>query len=299
MAAITGDAHWADIDNVKTLTLEHHMAARRLGFEHVYEALYQIDRLRTSLLDGTLSGLAFFTKQVLPLANALNGNDSFALASVVKQYSPLLDKKRMSAAGTQQIDLIRAARAAVEKLRPLLEKPEESDLKAILRAVHDTNLFTIPESLQPFTQADVNTAQADAEEEITEAAAWGNALNAPLSEVIAYNDYIQGISRYDTHQGVKGLEFPRVMVVISDEESRGFLFSYDKLFGAKAKTKADTDNESQGNDTSIDRTRRLFYVICSRAEESLAIVCYSNNPALVKQVTVDREWFSEAEVALM
>ena len=44
---------------------------------------------------------------------------------------------------------------------------------------------------------------------------------------------------FDTHQGVKGLEFPRVFVVIDDEAARGFMFSYEKLFGARAMTSTD------------------------------------------------------------
>lgn len=304
MAAITGDAAWTDSNAVKTLTLEHHMAARRLGFEQLFESLYQVERIRTSLLDGTLPGLTFFTRQILPLAKALGESDPFAVASVVKQYSPLLDKKRLSEAGVQQVDLIRASREAVKALKNLIDKPEDSDLRSVLHLVYETRLFSIPESLLPFVQVDEVAPQDVSEEDnqerdASEAAAWESALNVPLSQVIAYDYYIRGVSRFDTHQGVKGLEFPRVMVVISDEEARGFMFSYDKLFGAKAKTKSDTDNESQGNETSIDRTRRLFYVICSRAEESLAIVCYSSDPERVKQAVVSRDWFTEAEVAMM
>ena len=66
---------------------------------------------------------------------------------------------------------------------------------------------------------------------------------------------------------VKGLEFPRVMVIIDDSEAKGFMFSYEKLFGVKNKTQTDKKNEIEGKDTSIFRTKRLFYVACSRAEE--------------------------------
>jgi DNA helicase II / ATP-dependent DNA helicase PcrA len=48
------------------------------------------------------------------------------------------------------------------------------------------------------------------------------------------------------------------MVIISDEEARSFLFSYEKLFGAKEKSATDLKNESEGTETTIDRTRRLF-----------------------------------------
>ena len=68
----------------------------------------------------------------------------------------------------------------------------------------------------------------------------------------------------------------------------GFLFSYEKLFGAKAKSKTDLDNESQGKDTTIDRTRRLFYVTCSRAMSSLGIVAYTGDPTAVQHHVVSQ-----------
>ena len=58
----------------------------------------------------------------------------------------------------------------------------------------------------------------------------------------------------------------------------------------------DLKNEEEGNDTSIDRTRRLFYVTCSRAEKSLAIIAYSSNPEMVKQHVLTNGWFEEIEI---
>ena len=46
---------------------------------------------------------------------------------------------------------------------------------------------------------------------------------------------------FGTHQGVKGLQFDRVLAILDDDEARGFLFSYEKLFGAKETS--DTDKK--------------------------------------------------------
>jgi DNA helicase-2/ATP-dependent DNA helicase PcrA len=94
----------------------------------------------------------------------------------------------------------------------------------------------------------------------------------------------------------KGLEFPRVMVLIDDEEARGFMFSYDKLFGVKGQTKTDLENERSGKETSIDRTRRLLYVTCSRCEQSLALVAYTSNAAGLHRMATTLNWFKESEV---
>jgi DNA helicase-2/ATP-dependent DNA helicase PcrA len=89
------------------------------------------------------------------------------------------------------------------------------------------------------------------------------------------------------------------MVVVSDDEARGFMFAYDKLFGAKEKSKTDLDNEAAGKETTVDRTRRLFYVTCSRAEQSLAVVYYAAQPAQARDAMIRQAWFDAEEIELI
>jgi DNA helicase-2/ATP-dependent DNA helicase PcrA len=89
------------------------------------------------------------------------------------------------------------------------------------------------------------------------------------------------------------------MVIMDDEEARGFLFSYEKLHGAKLKSKTDLEHERAGEETSIDRTRRLFYVTCSRSQDSLALVAYTSDPAKVQSNAVILGWFEENEVEVL
>jgi len=299
MVELTGDEGWQPGEgNIKTLALEHMMSARRFGFEQFFGPLYAYEPMRTGLLDGTGRGIGFFTREILPLAMALAAGDRFAIAASVRQTSPLLDRQRLADAGEKQHEELARAKAACEGLQTLLLAENPPSLRAVLRYVAETNIFEIPEILQPFVpEAPADAAAAEPEDDAnTEAGAWRRALDAPFPEIEKYDCYVRGVSQFDTHQGVKGREFPRVMVVISDEEARGFLFSYDKLIGTKAKSKTDHENEAAGNDTSIARTRRLFYVTCSRAEESLAIVYYSDNPGAARAALIDRGWFGEDEI---
>ena len=118
----------------------------------------------------------------------------------------------------------------------------------------------------------------------------------PFSEIIAYASYVDGTAPFGTHQGVKGLEFDRVMVIMDDSEARGFLFRYEKLLGGKAPSATDQKNVTEGKETSIDRTRRLFYVTCSRAKKSLALVAYSADPDAVKSQVLQNGWLGQDEV---
>jgi DNA helicase-2/ATP-dependent DNA helicase PcrA len=302
MAELTEDEAWLPgRDGVKTLALEHLMSARRFGFEHFFRPLYAYEPMRTGLLDGTGRGLGFFTRELLPLAKALAAGDRFAVAAAIRQTSPLLDRQRLADAGKMQQEELARAKAASDGLKALLLAEDPPTLRAVLRYVASTELFVIPDVLQPFIpEVPADAAAAEPEEDAsTEAGAWRRALDAPFPEIEKYDRYVRGVSQFDTHQGVKGREFPRVMVVISDDEARGFLFSYGKLMGTKEKTKTDLENEAAGNDTSIDRTRRLFYVTCSRAEESLAIVYYSDNPVLARTALLERGWFADDEIEVI
>ena len=83
------------------------------------------------------------------------------------------------------------------------------------------------------------------------------------------------------------------------EEARGFLLSFEKLFGVKEKTAADIKNEREGNETGIDRTCRLFYVTCSRTQSSLALVAYSSDPRKVRDTLLQQGWFDDGEIEVL
>jgi ATP-dependent exoDNAse (exonuclease V) beta subunit len=53
------------------------------------------------------------------------------------------------------------------------------------------------------------------------------------------------------------------------------LASYETLFGVKPLGPTAQKKADNGEETTIERTRRLLYVTCTRAEESLALVLYS------------------------
>ena len=121
-------------------------------------------------------------------------------------------------------------------------------------------------------------------------------MQASFSEIDIYRRYVSGSASFDTHQGVKGLEFERVMVIMDDTEARGFMFGYGKLLGAKAPSERDLKNIQEGKDNSIDRTRRLLYVTCSRVKRGLALVANLTNPDSVKSHVIRNGWFAEDEV---
>ncbi|PDT50853.1 MULTISPECIES: UvrD-helicase domain-containing protein [Sinorhizobium] len=298
MAGLTGDRDWSDADRCKILTLEHHMVARRMGFLQMFEALASVDDYRTGFLDGSFAPTRFFTHNVLPLVTAQQKSDKFAATKLVRESSPLLSKETLKS-NDRPIAQLRTAQAAIDSLMTLWVDGDPT-CAAIVANIAETNLFAIPDSLKAALAAKQAAAETPDDEEADpvsdQIAALIAFLDCSFTEIAPYAAYVAHKAPFDTHQGVKGLEFERVMVLMDDGEARGFLFGYDKLLGAKAATAADIKNAQDGKETSLDRTRRLFYVTCSRARSSLALVAYSPDPAAVRAHVIANGWFAAGEV---
>ena len=219
-------------------------------------------------------------------------NNAFEVSRLIHKNSPLLSKKSMSANIGAQQEMLEKAEQASASLFALWDNDANPLCIEVLKNINASGLYELTERTNDIL--DENYVGDD-----PKVIALKKALSVPFDEMERYATYVSDSSRFATHQGVKGLEFPRVMVILDDTESRGFLFSYEKLFGAKKQTATDLKNEKEGKDTSNRRTARLFYVACTRAMESLAVVAYSDNPELVKNTALNNGWFSEDEIQII
>lgn len=288
MAELTEDSQWEAPDAVKTLTLEHRMTARRLGCPDAFGALYDLDS--QSLLSGSQPVATFFTDQALPIVEAKRDGDRFALMRTLKAYSPLLSAEALKANPGRAY--LATVQCAVDGLYALWNNGADPTLLEVLRQVATTKLLEVPERLAAWAMEEAaphDGEAADEDDQEDEATrrrieALDRLLATAFSQVAPLREYLAGRARFDTHQGVKGLEFDRVMVIMDDSEARGFAFKYEDLFGGKAEGKV------------LEATRRLFYVTASRAKKSLALVAYSSNPERVKRFVLDQGWFTQDEV---
>lgn len=290
MSEQTQDAKWTTIGTeVKVLTLEHMMAARRLGFSRFFAPLYKVSKYQMTFLQGSVSEIEFFTKEVLPIAESIKEDGRVAL-EILKKYSPLLSGQNTE----KPYELYLKCREEAIKVANLVN--ENGTIRVVVDEIIKSQLLTVPDVVRQAYMLSPSDIEDTVEEELR---AWVEVMDLPINMVRSYDDYVNHRSQFDTHQGVKGLEFDRVMVIIDDPEIKGFLFSYDKLFGVKDLSNVDLKNKENGKETSIERTQRLFYVTCTRAKNSLAVVMYTNNPERVKTETIRKGWFEENEIIVM
>lgn len=290
MCELTKDAKWVEANtNVKILTLEHMMAARRLGFEQFFGPLSKVTKYQMTFLQGTVSELEFFTKEILPIADSIKEDGRIAL-EILKSNSPLLSKKNIE----KSYELYLRCREETDTVAKKVN--DDHSIREVVKAVRDSQLLTIPEVIRQACELTPDEINDEMEEDLQ---AWVKVMDLSISMVRKYDDYVNQHTRFDTHQGVKGLEFERVMVIIDDSEAKGFMFSYDKLFGVKELTETDIKHIEAGEESSIDRTLRLFYVTCTRAKESLAIIMYTSDPNKVRNQAINKGWFAEQEIELL
>jgi DNA helicase-2/ATP-dependent DNA helicase PcrA len=87
-----------------------------------------------------------------------------------------------------------------------------------------------------------------------------------------------------------------VLVILDDEEGTHMQFSYEKYLGIKPLSPRDQENIQEGKETSVERTRRLFYVCCTRALSDLAVVLFSADAGLAEQRVRAMNIFPDAQV---
>ncbi len=294
MAAVTSDDNWKNPQAIKCLTVEHQMAAKRLGFSAFFEPLYNIKSYKQGLLNGSLSAISVLTRIVLPLYEAYTSHNQFEMMHIVREYALIFTERK----NAEQL-LFENIRDLQRKVDLLTRLWDNNDPRCIdlINCIYREHIFSVHDDIKLLLNRDANDGPEDSDDAKLDLLA--ESLNAPFSEVKNYQKYIEGNARFDTHQGIKGLQFPRVMVIIDDSSTRGSLFNYNKLLGLEKKSDTDIQNENEGRETTIDRTRRLLYVTCSRAIDSLAIVYYSSNIDLAGEAIENCGWFEKAEIVYL
>jgi DNA helicase-2/ATP-dependent DNA helicase PcrA len=90
-------------------------------------------------------------------------------------------------------------------------------------------------------------------------------------------EYLEGRTPFSTQHKVKGNVFERIFVALGNWN----LYNFEHLFS------------ESGTASFLERSRKIFYVCCTRAREE--IVVYSNGPSTAC-IEKAKQWFGEDKV---
>jgi DNA helicase-2/ATP-dependent DNA helicase PcrA len=293
LAAETADDLWlSDIreGDVRLLVLVHRMAATRLGFPNLYGALN--DRAPMSFSEGLADGTAWpirpVAQQILPLVTAAREGDRFTVMSILRRESPKLEPERLR--GHAAASVLTSLQQAVDALVGMLADESQSTVRDVMKHVHATELLRLDDRYGPHL---VPEPADDGSSGFANVQAF---LDCNVAELWAYRRYFTEESPFATHHGVKGAQFERVLVVVDDEEAAFHQYSYGKYFGYVPLSDNDQARIEAGEETVLDRTRRLFYVCCSRAVKDLAVVLFVPDVPVALAAIKNKNLFPQASI---
>lgn len=287
----TQDQKWDSTNpnyNVRKLVIVHRMAANRLGFGELYDALNDNApvSIKTGFSEGDHWTVKPFLKIILPIINAFENKEDFRVLDILRQHSPKLNDNIVDKSPITSTDL-KKLKQATNDLGAMLKSGKT--IKEILKFSHDNFILDLDKRLiaSVYEETEAKVFDADLSDLLSglepedldkQNQTLAIYMTCVASQLQDYQKYIEGNTPFSTQQGVKGAEFERVLVILDDDEGKNQTsYSYEKMLGIKALSDRDNENISDGKDNSISRTRRLFYVSCSRATKDLAIVLFVNN----------------------
>ncbi|MGK0741312.1 UvrD-helicase domain-containing protein [Leucobacter sp. Z1108] len=284
LATNTHDPEWSEdhsSSDVRILVIEHRLAARRLGFENLFSSHHDksTDILKTGIAEGTAWTTHPFVTYLTPLAQSVWTRQKFPQIQLVRANSPLILGMSTS---QNPSSALKSLSAAAESVAEMLQPDSSATVRTVLQHATATGLLLLDERFKEYESLITNASGiSDLPDQTNsnrqESGAIARYLDVPARELVPYQSYLNEHSVYATHQGVKGAEFGRVIVLLEDDAAAGNMFSYNKLLGLQDLSDKDRENIAAGLESTIDRTRRLLYVGCSRAERALAVVIFARD----------------------
>ncbi|HEX9084273.1 MAG TPA: hypothetical protein VF836_06015 [Gemmatimonadaceae bacterium] len=248
----------------------HKMAARRQGFIDLHAAFHLRDsRLGEAFDEGSAWPLTPFMNVIIPLCSAGSGNPSSTIAILRKHGTVLLDE---SLEKTTVEAALSTTREAVAQLRDIVAAAGPGSIGRALRVAFTSGLIDPDPRLSAYLDPEGDNTDVLRSDNLPVLDAF---MQCDVAELPGYVEYVSNQSPYSTQHGTKGSEFPRVIVVIDDDEGKYSLYSYEKLLGLRELSARDEENRASGIDSVIERTRRLLYVCVSRAMSALAVVLFT------------------------
>jgi DNA helicase-2/ATP-dependent DNA helicase PcrA len=147
----------------------------------------------------------------------------------------------------------------------LLNEMKAASIEEVIQVAHDTGVYYKTEKLLQFI----------AEKEYV----YNRVKELPYLNIFNFYHFVEGYTPFSTQHNVKGAEFNNVLVVLDNGNWNNYNFEY--LFC------------NTGNPNVLERTRKIFYVCCTRTKKNLAVYYHKPIPAVIEQA---QRWFGPQNV---
>jgi DNA helicase-2/ATP-dependent DNA helicase PcrA len=271
---------WQGRNDVIRLFLVRQMIARRLGFSAINQLFtgeFASGRAQDDYEAGEHFLLKPFISAIWPLTEAHKLQDGRLMIEVLRRESPAfaIDGPNSDRTLREMID-----RSVVE-LANLQKLWLTGTVRDILNYCRSHDLVRMSEKLAEHLERQPRAEEYDEELHEADKGDWlcDAFFSMKADEIPSYCNFILENTPFSTQHGVKGEEYPNVLVVFDDVEAAWNNYSFTKLLTPRT-AGAPTDGQR-------DRCRKLAYVCFSRAMEQLRVLLFTPNPDAARQELID------------
>jgi DNA helicase-2/ATP-dependent DNA helicase PcrA len=280
MDQATTEWGWQGRNDVIRLFLVRQMIARRLGFSAINQLFtgeFASSRAQDDYEAGEHFLLKPFISAIWPLAAAYEQQDGRLMIDLLRRESPAFAIEGPNSGRTLREMINRS----VVELARLQELWRTSTVRDILNYCRSHDLVRMPEKLTEHLERQPRPEEYNDELHETDKGDWlcDAFFRMKADEIPAYCNFILKNTPFSTQHGVKGEEYPNVLVVFDDVEAAWNNYSFSKLLTPRT-AGAPTDGQR-------DRGRKLAYVCFSRAMEHLRVLLFTPNPDAARQELTD------------
>lgn len=284
---------WAGKSDVKHLYLVRQMIARRLGFSTIHRLFtgpYSSTRSQDEYESGEHYLLKPFRASLERLAHAHATKDHRLKIDTLRDAAPAYHPKGENSERSLK-EMLKKADADVDELLKLWTTGTVGD---VLQFAGKMGLCALSERLKKTLKRAPRTEAYDEAQHSADKGDWlaDEFLRMPLTEIDKYCEYLSDNTEFSTQHGVKGEEYPNVLVVFDDVGAAWTNYSFTKTLTPKTEGKEPTERQQR-------LSNNLAYVCFSRAETDLRIVMYTTNPQEAKAELVERKLLSDDQIEIL
>lgn len=284
---------WAGKSDVKHLYLARQMIARRLGFSTIHRLFtgpYSSSRSQDDYESGEHYLLKPFRASLERLVHAHTTKNHRLKIDTLRDAAPAYHPRGANSERSLK-EMLKKADADVDELAKLWATGTVGE---VLQFATKRGLCPVSQRLEETLKRAPRTEAYDEAQHSADKGDWlaDEFLRMPLTEIDRYCDYLSDNTEFSTQHGVKGEQYPSVLVVFDDVGAAWTNYSFTKTLTPKTEGQEPTERQ-------LRLSNNLAYVCFSRAEIDLRIVMYTANPKAASEELIQRGLFSSEQIEIM
>lgn len=161
-----------------------------------------------------------------------------------------------------------ASKREIKEIISHLQKMSSSTIEEVIEYAHENGICIIDDKLTGFIE--------------NKRYVYDRVKKVKFEEFQNLFNYLEGYTAFSTQHKIKGAEFDNILVILDNGKWPKYNFQY--LF------------EENGTINVRERTRKLFYVCCTRAKENLVVYYHNPTETVIDQA---KRWFGKDNVLLI